>query len=313
MPARSCLFALAALGLALTAAPVLAQDEEVINRGTPRTPNDFSSPAAAAFQAGRDNGNFNREYLDHAAKTHGPQRSAAAIEADARELLTAAGLACQTTASAELGVTRNRRQIYEVDCASGPGYILVEGTPPQTFGCLQLSAEAARRRAADPRADVGSQCALPGNAETTLYAEFARTAGLVCTVDAGAWIGRPEAGGDRYEIGCSDGDGGWVDVAADGSAKLSAECLEVVSVGQACPLTTGQEQAAALQARLAGTALDQCRPQAARYVGGNASGRFYEVKCADGQGAMARFDAAGAFARSYACAEAGQIGDGCKL
>lgn len=311
MSVRSCLLALAALAAAV-AGPAMAQDE-IINRGTPRTPNDFSTPGAADFQARRDSGNFNREYLDHAAKTRGPPRSPAAVEASARELLTAANLDCRTTATLELGETRNRRQVYEVDCASGPGYILVEGSPPQTFGCLQLSAEAARRRAADPNADVGSQCGLPGNDATTLYAEFARAAGLACTVDAGAWIGRPQQGGDRYEIGCSDGDGAWVDVAADGSAKLSAECLEVISVGQACPLTTNQEQVAGLQARLAGTALDACRPQAARFVGGNASGRFYEVKCADGQGAMARFDAAGAFARSYACAEAGQIGDGCKL
>lgn len=312
MPARSWLFALAALTAAVAGTPASAQDE-VINRGTPRTPNDFSSPEAAAFQAGRDNGNFNREYLDHATKTHGPRRSPAAVEASARELLTQAGLGCQATASVELGETRNRREIYEVDCAAGPGYILVEGPPTQTFSCLQLSAEAARRRAEDPNADVGSQCALPGNSDAALYAEFGRAAGLACTVDAGTWIGRPDQGGDRYEIGCSDDDGAWIDVAADGSVRLSAECLEVVSVGQTCALTTGREQAAGLQARLSGTPLGECRPQAARYVGGNASGRFYEVKCADGQGAMARFDAAGAFARAYACAEAGQIGDGCKL
>lgn len=313
MSARSCLFALAALAATVTAAPALAQDPEIINRGTPRTPNDMSSPEAAAFQAGRDNGNFNREYLDHAAKTHGPPRSPAAIEADARGLVAATGLACQTTATAQLGETRRRQEIYEVDCAMGPGFILVEGSPPQAYDCLQLSAEAARRRAEDPGADVGSQCALPGNAETAIYAEFARSAGLACTVDGGVWIGRPATGGDTYEIGCADADGAWVDVAPDGSARLSAECLEVVSAGQSCRLTTGPEQAAGLHARLTGTPLAECRPQAARYVGGNASGRFYEVKCADGQGAMARFDAAGAFARSYPCAEAGQIGDGCKL
>ena len=74
---------------AMTATGVLAQ--EVINRGTPRTPNDMSSPGHAAFQAQRDTGNANREYLDHAARTRPPaQRSQNAMQRAARGLLTEA-------------------------------------------------------------------------------------------------------------------------------------------------------------------------------------------------------------------------------
>jgi hypothetical protein len=149
---------------AMTATGVQAQ--EVLNRGTPRTPNDMSSPGHAAFQAQRDAGNANREYLDHAAHTRPPaQRSQDAMQRAARGLLAGADVACEIVEAYEHGQVRPRHSIYEVDCATGAGYVLIEESPVQVFDCAALARGAEQARAANPRAEVGTQCVLEGNRE----------------------------------------------------------------------------------------------------------------------------------------------------
>ena len=55
-------------------------------------------------------------------------------------------------------------KLYEVACATGPGYILeaVEGAPTAA-DCVLQSSLAWQLRQENPEAEVGLQCALPGN------------------------------------------------------------------------------------------------------------------------------------------------------
>lgn len=151
-----------AIASAFPAGGALAQ--EVINRGTPRTPNDMASPGHAAFAARRDQGNANREYLDHAARTRPPsRRSQEAMQETARRLLGQTAVTCDVVEAYDHGEVRRRHNIYEVDCAAGNGYLLLEDDPVQVFDCAAIARAAAQVRATDPRADVGTQCTLPGN------------------------------------------------------------------------------------------------------------------------------------------------------
>lgn len=85
------------------------------------------------------------------------------LQRRAAELLTATNTSCEVVNAAELGHTERRRDIVEVACSSGYGYILVGSSPPAAYDCWQLSQAAQVVRASNPRADVGSQCGLPEN------------------------------------------------------------------------------------------------------------------------------------------------------
>ncbi len=85
------------------------------------------------------------------------------LQRRAAELLEATHTSCDVVNAAELGMTERRRDILEVACSSGFGYILVGSSPPAAYDCWQLAQAAQAVRASNPRADVGSQCALREN------------------------------------------------------------------------------------------------------------------------------------------------------
>lgn len=78
-------------------------------------------------------------------------------------ILTATSTPCDVVNAAELGRTERHREVFEVACSSGYGYILVGSSPPAAYDCWQLSQAAQVVRASNPRADVGSQCGLREN------------------------------------------------------------------------------------------------------------------------------------------------------
>lgn len=236
-----------------------------------------------------------------------PEQIVAAAQAQAQ----AAGVDCQVTAAANPGLI-GESQVYEAACASGPGYILIASTPPQTFNCLELAGTAYTARLRDPAADVGQQCILPANQNgLALIGGWAREAGVTCTVDEAIAVGKSEANNVVYEVGCAGVDGYWLEKV--GEQWTLQDCLQVVSVGGTCRFTTAEEQNATLQAKLAGTEAANCNVQQVRLMGSNANGRFFEVKCAaEGEGYIARIkdDAA---QQIYPCATAQRIGGGCTL
>lgn len=237
-----------------------------------------------------------------------PQELQVAAQAQA----TAAGLTCQVSQAVLLGVTAEQAPMYEAACATGPGYILVASTPPQAVDCVILAGQAQIDRAKDPAAIIGTQCSLPANTDVLrVISAYAVEAGIGCTVDQGASIGRSTSNNIIYEVGCVGVDGFWLEKTPAG--WLTTECIKVLTQAATCRFTTPAEQAASVKAMLAGSEAAGCDVTEARYMGANTNGAFYEARCGEAGGYIARFNTEMAVQEIYPCADAARIGGGCKL
>ena len=298
---------LAAASLMIGAAPVLAQTQPDTNSnaGDPRIRSESVLPGR--LNNGRQEPRRNQRQARPAAAPT-PEQNKAAAEA----LLTATGTTCQATETNLRGQVGEGQAVYEVACATGPGYILIGSTPPQAVDCVLLSGQADIVRARDPEADVGLQCLIEANKNVVkVVAAYAAEAGLKCTVDQGASVGKSSDGNVIYEAGCAGVDGAWLEKTPTG--WTTTECLKVVSSNGTCRFTTPAEQAATLKAWFANSEAAPCDVTEARYMGSNPNGAFYEAKCAGADGLIARFDNAMAVQQVYPCAQAATIGGGCKL
>ena len=230
--------------------------------------------------------------------------------AAAQVVATAAGLSCQVTEATLLGKTDgDNADFYEAACATGPGYLLVASTPPQSFDCVLLAAQARDNPAATP-AEATPTCKLAANQNTdALIAGYAQAAGVPCTIDAGAPVGLSE-GKTVYEVGCPGTDGYRIEEEATGWTKSA--CLTIVSAGGTCRFTTPDEQYASVKTMLANTEGAACVVDGARHMGGNANGQFYEAKCSGSEGYILRVKD-NATEQVYRCAIAQPIGGGCTL
>jgi hypothetical protein len=256
-------------------------------------------------QTSRNNSRYDRRNRREREQT--PEQ---AMEA-AQGLATAAGLSCQVTEANRVGFNDENQPLYEAACATGPGYILIASEPAQAFDCIELKGQADQARARDPNADVGQQCVIPKNIDTVAVLQgYATQAGVTCTVDNGAVLGKSADGAIVYEVGCANAPGYWL--ARTTSGWEVTECLQAVSTGGTCQFTTMEEYAADLQTKLASSDASDCQVQQVRLMGGNANGRFYEAKCAAGDGYIARIKD-GVTQQVYACVIAQPIGGGCTL
>ncbi|MDY6924350.1 MAG: hypothetical protein SWI22_10380 [Pseudomonadota bacterium] len=236
-------------------------------------------------------------------------------KAAAQAFLTAAAVDCRVSEATLLGVTAEQHSTYEAICAEGPGYLVVGSTPPQTFNCLELAGQAETSRLRDPTADVGQQCTLPVNLDPLpVLTTYARQAGIDCTVDQAAAIGKNNAGKLIFEIGCADRGGYWIEK-ADDSWKTSP-CWALSLQGASCRYSTEAETLGGWSTVLAGTEAASCDVQQARRVGRDAQGlTVYEVKCGAGDGYFARVGDTYTAQRVQACAtpEAAAVAGGCTL
>jgi len=233
------------------------------------------------------------------------------VKASAQGVATAAGLPCQVTEATLLGKTDDNNDLYEVACDGGVGYLLQSSTPPQSFDCLLLANQADRVRAQGGEVAAGSTCALPANQNgLTVLAGYARDAGVPCAADAGKVVGKTAEGNVVYEIGCAGADGWHIERTAQGWNKT--DCLQVMSTNLTCEFTTTEEQVAGFKPLLAGTDIDDCDAQRIHLLGQNDNGRFIEVKCASGEGYVARLKN-NVIDQVYACAIATRIGGGCTM
>lgn len=300
---------IAAASLMMGAAPVLAQTQ-------PGTTSNGSETTVTGERVAPSRLNPRQEA---APRARGQQRGRPAavptpeqIKASAEALITATGTTCQATESTLRGQIGEGQSVYEVSCATGPGYVLISSTPPQAVDCVLLSGQADISRARDPDADVGLQCLIEANKDVVkVVAGYAAAAGVTCTVDQGASVGKSSEGNIIYEVGCAGADGAWLEKTATGWAKTT--CLQVVSSNGKCHYTTPAEQAATVKAWFANSAAAPCDVTETRFMGSNANGSFYEAKCAAGDGLIARFNTDMAVQQVYPCAEAATIGGGCKL
>ncbi len=235
------------------------------------------------------------------------------VAAAAAEAFSAAGLACDVTASREIGLMPDGASVIEAACATGLGQIVVTSTPPTVLNCLTVSVQANQALAQNPQA-TPPRCELPENANAVAGVQpWTQALGIRCTVDDARWIGRTGSNLDRYEIGCSGADGYWIEVAQDGTPASKLECLQIPAGAGTCEFTTPAESAAGIQARLVGSPAADCAATEVRYMGANPNGRFYELKCSTGAGQVVRLADDGGFQQAYDCAQAANIGDGCQL
>lgn len=234
--------------------------------------------------------------------------SPAETEARAREVIAELGLQCTVGEAVTAGRSADDKLVLEVSCVDAPGYLLAAATPPQAFNCLALDVSIANG------GDPSSGCSMPANKDAVAATRgYARALGVGCTVDEAAWIGRTPEDHDRYEVGCADAEGYWLEIANSGAPVRKIECLELVRAGRTCGFTTSAEQISTLSGRLAGTEAASCSVTAVRYAGGTAAHRYYEVACEGGDGVIARFGLDGVFDRKFDCAGAANVLGGCIL
>lgn len=291
-------FSIAAVALAVlavsaaTVVPAAAQSR-------PNDTRDNATRGSGAARMGRS-------------RDHAPQMTPEQLTAAAQEQATLAQTGCQVSEAKLLGTTAEKTSIYEVACATGPGYLIETKTPPVATDCVLLAHTATAARAANPEANVGPQCTIPANQDTQRFLrEYAQQAGVPCTVDEMAVVGKSNDNAIVYEAGCSAEQGYWIKKLGDSWTKT--ECIQVVAERGTCRFTTPGEIAASVKAWLVGTDAAACDVVEARLMGQNANGRFYEAKCAAGDGFIARANAEHAVQQIYPCATAQNIGGGCTL
>ena len=233
------------------------------------------------------------------------------VMAEAQTFLTANSISCQITEAALKGQTAEGHKLYEVACANDLGYLALTSTPPMILNCLEISETQRRTLAADPAAQVGPKCELPVNDNfMPVLTSYAQAAGVACSVDQATIIGK-RGNNDVYEIGCAGSDG--YQIAKENGAWSKTSCLELASANVTCNYTTKEEQIADVTKWFAGSDAAACNISNVRYMGGNANGAFYEAACNGSDGLIARLNAEKQVQQVYPCAEAAQIGGGCKL
>lgn len=235
------------------------------------------------------------------------------LAASAQAIVSSAGVACQVTEAAELGMTDAQEAAYEAACATGPGYILIASTPPQAVDCVLLAGQASKVRAEDPEADVGQQCALPANQNVVAVIQaYATEAGVDCVVDQGSAIGKTTEDNLLYEAGCLNQDGYWLEKTPTG--WVTTACWELVGRPTTCRFSTAAESNGAWKTILAGTSAAACDVMQTRLMGkDSAELSIYEIKCASGDGYLARVGADRLAKRIHTCAESVNIGGGCQI
>lgn len=313
---KSSLFAAIGAAVALTAfsaPPTMAQyasqetqAQQPADRTTPEV--DGARQGAQSETGGRIRRSRGVQGRTRAPAAPTPEENMAAAQAVA----TSANVPCQVIQANFLGQTAEGDKSYEAACATGPGYILLATTPPQAFDCVLLSAQADIDRARDPAAAIGTLCVIPQNTDVLrVISGYATEAGVACTVDQGASIGKASNGNLVYEVGCNGVDGFWLEKEAAGWKKT--ECAIIITQNGACRFTTPAEQAASFKTRLAGSDAASCDVTESRYMGANANGAFWEAKCGAGNGVIVRFNTEYAVQQVYACEVAHRIGGGCRL
>lgn len=231
--------------------------------------------------------------------------------AAAQTIATAAGLTCQVTEATLRGNSLEGAPLYEGACASGPGYLLIGSTPPVANDCVALAGAGALAREKDPAADVGVQCVLLANQNSlAVISGYAQEAGVACTVDAALAIAV-----NTYEIGCADADGFNI-IRETTGAWTRTPCWELATKNRVCRYSTAAESNGAWTDILAGTEASACAVEQVRPVGIDGQNlAVYEIKCAAGDGFLARVNAEAKAQRIHPCADprTAGIGGGCTL
>ncbi|MFC5345488.1 hypothetical protein ACETK8_07055 [Brevundimonas staleyi] len=290
---KSVLIATLAAALAVCLSPLSASAQDMPqDPSAPTTSSDTNAPPSTSTPLA----------------TSGPAAAMAA-----QRIATAAGVTCRVVEANVIGQTTDRQRVtYEAACATGPGYILVNSIPPEARDCVLLAGQAEADRAANPNADVGVQCVIAQNKDVArAVAGYATEAGITCTVDEGAPLGRTAENTLIYEVGCAGVDGYRIEKTATG--WTTTECAIIASQNATCRFSTPEEAAATLKSRLVGSQASDCDVTASRYMGSAQGNRVYEAKCGAGGGFVVIFSPRFEPVNVYPCEQAQRIGGGCRL
>lgn len=231
------------------------------------------------------------------------------LRAGAQAIVDSAGASCQVAEANFLGNLSDGAQVYEAVCAAGPGYMLVGRTPPVAQNCIALAGAAVVARETDPNVDAGLQCQLPANQNhLEVIAGYAREAGVSCEIDQGLAFGV-----GRYEVGCPNGEGFWLE--QDGAEWRRVSCMTLKYDGETCRYTTEDELKGVWTRVLAASPAADCDVQEARRMGLDARRNYvFELKCSADRGYIVRvgeyYDPA---AEVLTCSDGRGVGGGCTL
>lgn len=238
--------------------------------------------------------------------------------AEAPAVVQQLGLSCQVADARFIGKAEDRKadtttSFYEVDCATGVGYILqaVEGKSPTAFSCIEANTPPAGQK------EAALPCILPGNADPKAdLAPLLQKAGVQCTPTDARGIGQSSTN-TYLEVACQEGSG-FVLVASapvDSAKDVSAQnCLafDDADTNIKCTLTEKASRLAALD-RFVAQADNSCAVKDRRYIGAATDGaEYFETSCQDGKGYIYKIDN-GQLAQTWGCAQAQNILGGCTL
>lgn len=295
----------ALLFTAVAVAPATAQEQE---RQQPQQQIPQSADNESAVRQSSGSRAATRPRRERAPAPPTPEQILAA--AQAQMALTTTG--CQVSEAKLMGKTATDTTVYEVACGTAPGYIVETKTPPEALSCIVLAHSADVARAANPDAPPPPQCTIAANTDIQKFLrQYAKDAGVACTVDQAKLRGQSSDGAVVYEVGCADGPGFWIKQQA--ATWTKTPCIQVLAERGTCEFTTTAENAAFVKTLLAGSEAASCNVTEARLMGQNANGVFYEAKCDGADGVIARLNAENAVQQVYPCATAQAIGGGCKL
>ena len=225
------------------------------------------------------------------------------VMAAATPLAAASAPACQVTEAALRGAREDGTKLYEIACASGPGYLIeAAAAGPKANDCVLQWSYGEMARENDPSADVGLQCELPGNQNPMeVIVGYGREAGVECQVDRAQAVAI-----DVYELGCASRDG-WRIEKTNGAWKATPCWDFVLRTDAVCKFSTEEEIRATWPQLVAGSDAAACVPANVAWIGDNAErGSFYEIACQTGEGIIVRFKD-GAAQQTYSCVDAPQI------
>jgi hypothetical protein len=161
-------------------------------------------------------------------------------KADASALVASMKLQCTVANAVLMAVDASAHtKTFEVACASGAGYFLVQNEQPSAplgFSCF--AAEIARLTDIAAKREPGVACGLPENPGSKPMAEtILQRAGKTCVVRDTKWHGQ-SATTDFLEVACREGPGFVVRSPLPGSqSPLHVDtCVELTRIGFVCTL-----------------------------------------------------------------------------
>lgn len=176
-------------------------------------------------------------------------------KAEASALVAYQKLQCAVTDAVLVAVdAAAHTKTYEVACADGAGYFLVQSDPPgKASGFTCFAADAARVADLAAKREPGIGCALPENADVkAMAAAMLAKAGKTCAITERKWLGQSPTT-DFVELACSEGPGFILRTPLPGSMapQRVSTCAESAASGLACRLAANDTTLATLNAALA--------------------------------------------------------------